>query len=688
MRSRVPPSLKALVAGAVVASTLFARPVVAQPIPPDLVRVTDLGPWMDPTEGFRTTLQISNPTELSLDRPQIRVTLYSRVFSRSQLRASIERRPTGPIGSVTVPVDGPIEPGAIATITIERTARELAPGLNATGVYPLTISLIHARGEQTLTSALPFFAGPPPAPINLTWVLPIARPTIVSPDDVYAVDAVDSLDLAGLDQQLAVIANHPGAPLTLAPTPVLLETLADIANGYRTTTLEGSQEVVAASPQAVSANSILGALRRIATAGTEVATVPYAPVDITTMGRAGLGEDLARHVTLGRSVVEERLGVAPSLGVLVPPDLKLDQSAVGILAPLGASAFVASPTSFVRAPAAPFQPNLFGPSRPITMQGTSARVLLADPGLSSRVSADGQGVLVAQSVIAETASAWLELPLFAPDRVLAMVSDHIPSPPALTALLSGLATAPWLSLRSASSSLAALEPQGQPLPAARPGPRTPAYLAAARDARRALTTMRSILATPLVDDELLDRSILAAQSGEWVDDPSRALALSNPVRDRAKGIVGGVHLLERRVTLTSRSARAVPITILNDTGFELRVRVRVESAKVLFPEGAVRDVDVIGRSETVDVSIQARGAGAFPLDVRIETPDGTTLIATGRLILRSSAVSSVALAAVGGSTLFLGIAYLRRARRREATQRSRAAHPAGSQRSDDTAPSP
>ena len=52
------------------------------------------------------------------------------------------------------------------------------------------------------------------------------------------------------------------------------------------------------------------------------------------------------------------------------------------------------------------------------------------------------------------------------------------------------------------------------------------------------------------------------------------------------------------------------------------------------------------------------------LDVRLETPDGVRLIARGSVILRSSAVSTVALLVVAGSTLFLLLAWARRTRRR------------------------
>jgi hypothetical protein len=119
----------------------------------------------------------------------------------------------------------------------------------------------------------------------------------------------------------------------------------------------------------------------------------------------------------------------------------------------------------------------------------------------------------------------------------------------------------------------------------------------------------------------------------------------------------------RRVTLTSKSG-SVPVTIINRNPFPVRLRVRVESAKVGFPNGATKLKQVDPPNVTLDFTVLARAAGSFPLDVRLETPDGAHLIGRGSVILRSSAVSPVALLVVGGSTLFLLLAWARRSRRR------------------------
>ena len=106
------------------------------------------------------------------------------------------------------------------------------------------------------------------------------------------------------------------------------------------------------------------------------------------------------------------------------------------------------------------------------------------------------------------------------------------------------------------------------------------------------------------------------------------------------------------------------MTIINRNPFSVRLRVHVESAKVGFPHGAAKVTQIDPPNATVDFTVLARAAGSFPLDVRLETPDGIRLIGRGSVILRSSAVSAVALLVVAGSTVFLLLAWARRTRKR------------------------
>jgi hypothetical protein len=219
-------------------------------------------------------------------------------------------------------------------------------------------------------------------------------------------------------------------------------------------------------------------------------------------------------------------------------------------------------------------------------------------------------------------------------------------------------------MRSATEALTSLPSQGAVLPLPTFARADQPFLSGARAGRTALSTLDSILVQPLSQSEEYDRNLLASESSEWQADPAAGLRLARRVRSAVLNILSGIQVgTGRRVTLTSKSG-SVPVTIINRNPFPVRLRVRVESAKVGFPNGAAKITQIDPPNATVDFTVLARAAGSFPLDVRLETPDGIRLIGRGSVILRSSAVSAVALLVVAGSTVFLLLAWARRTRKR------------------------
>jgi uncharacterized protein DUF6049 len=644
-----------------------------------LLRIASISPWVDDTHAFAVTAQVLNQTELTLDGVSVAVAVYGRVATRSQLRQALDGgTPTEALGSFSQSIPGSIGPGQQRTVTLEQPATALIGSIARTGVYPIQVTLRDSHGEETASTAMPYFASQATNPLNVTWIVPVSAPTVRPIDGAYTQAAIDSLGIAELTQQQQAIAARPGANLTLAPDPSLIDTLSDLADGFELTTPTGKQRVTPDDLIARAAADLLDEFRRSAQAAGEIATVPYVPVDLPSLAQHNMRGDALRQITLGRSVTEQILRRAPSLSILVPPNLAFDTASASALAPLGISGLVLDPGSLPQKPIEPFQPGLFGPSRPVALGDGSLKALLPDAFLTARLAGHEQGVLVAQSLIAETASSYLEMPSFGSERVLVIDSPVRMAPTSLAAAIDGLSNAPWIRMRSATEALTILPPEGAVLPLPVFARADQSFLAGARAARLALSTLESILVQPLPERDEYDRNLLAAESSEWQVNPSVGLQLARRVRSTVSGILSGIQVGSgRRVTLTSKSG-SVPVTVINRNPFPVRLRVRVESAKVGFPKGASAIKQVDPPNTTVDFTVLARAAGSFPLDVRLETPDGVRLIGRGSVILRSSAVSAVALLVVAGSTFFLLLAWARRSHKRTkaAAGASTAASPA------------
>ena len=118
------------------------------------------------------------------------------------------------------------------------------------------------------------------------------------------------------------------------------------------------------------------------------------------------------------------------------------------------------------------------------------------------------------------------------------------------------------------------------------------------------------------------------------------------------GFLSRIHVPDRStVTFTSNTAD-LPISFDNDTGQPVRVRVRLESNRLLFPEGTERVVELPPRNHTERIRVETRSPGTFPVTVQVTTEDGLP-IQTTRISVRSSVVSGVGVVLMIGAALFL-----------------------------------
>jgi hypothetical protein len=176
-----------------------------------------------------------------------------------------------------------------------------------------------------------------------------------------------------------------------------------------------------------------------------------------------------------------------------------------------------------------------------------------------------------------------------------------------------------------------------------------------------------------VDDERVlvgDRALLSSLAASWSNDAGRgkATALLAGIGQSVDGFLAQIRVpAQSTVTLTSNRAE-IPITFSNDTGQTVRVRVHLESNRLLFPDGAERVIELPPRNHTERIQVETRGPGTFPIGIEVTTEDGLP-IQTTRLSVRSSVVSGVGIVLVIGALVFLALWWgwdIRRRRSRRA----------------------
>jgi len=348
---------------------------------------------------------------------------------------------------------------------------------------------------------------------------------------------------------------------------------------------------------------------------------PYADVRLPDLGSP---RAVARELAAGRTTLGSCAGVQP-VDIVFPPDLVIDAGVLDGVVDGGATAALAPADRF------PGDPVRFGDL-------TFVPALTIPPGAAPNDALITFGARTAAAALLD------------------------PVRPDLTTFLIALANDPRIALRTLSDLTGEPAPQSVTLPTA-PAP-PDAYLSSVAGARRALARFRSYT---LPDNRLaaiLTTAVGRARSsaewdGRWSVGRRRAATVTATVM-RQQELVSAA---QGSVTFTSRRG-SVPVTVTNDATYPVRVRVSLQSSKLAFPDGAARVVTVDPPGDTTVFGALARSTGAFPVQVRVTSPEQSIVFHSGELTVRSTAANLPALILTAGGALFLAGWSLRQVRRR------------------------
>ena len=655
---------KALVALAAVASLVVvpaARGQEQAPAGESRVRLASQTSWVGP--GQELVLRVAVTTPRPPADVEVAVAVHRRVTSRTEFARTIEGRPRGAPVSVTSRAlsELTVDVGGAVVVRLPVQDPALPPDgtqlrLRDEGVYPVRVELREAGGGTTLAELLTHlvYVTPPEEggfKLGAALVLPVHAPPALQPDGSRRLSAGAAGSLAELARALEA---HPAVPLTIAPTPETLEALA--------------------SSQRAGDGETLAALRRGA-AGRQTTPAPYVSISLPAMLAAGLAGEAAAQMDRGSETIERTLGARPDTRTWVAGD-RLDEPTVARLRQQQVDRMVIP------------EDRMPPVDRPVTLAqpfelevGTVRRphVLAEDRGLAAHFAPTDDPVLAAHRLLADLAVVYLDRPGHVRAVVAAAPPSWRPTTAFLDTLLEGLASSPILygsTLDGVFSTVPpATTPEGPPLvrrlgpvPAG-PGGTLPATTLAA--ARRRLEAFASMLepANPL--DDSIEELLLVAQEANLR--PRQRGAYLDAVEKRIDAQTSLIQVPENpSIRLTARNGE-IPVTILSQAGYPVHVRVEVDSVQLAFPEGSARPVDLNRRNTTERFPVKARTSGAFPLRVRLVSPDGHLVVGRSQFTVRSTAASGVGMALSLGAGGFLVVWW---ARHHTQTRRNRRLVPA------------
>lgn len=649
-----------IVTCALLALVVAAAPSTAQESTPEVrLHVTGLAGLIGPedvpgaTDSLSLRALVDNVGDEAAGDLRLLVEVFEPVTTRSELHLAVdEDRPQGRLladAFVDVAGGGVLPAGEVAGATVDVPGDGFAVG---DGVYPVRISLLHGREViDEATTAAVHLSREPVRPLRtvLSWPL-WASP---APPDGLGEVASEVGSGGRLERLVWALEQRPDAPVQVLVAPHLLEDLALHA------------------AQAPDGRDLLERLVAAVADRPAPVTSAYADADLAGLAASGLTVEALQQMLEGRRITEELLGRPPA-DALWETGTTSSRVLRDVLGPARIR-HVLVPWSRLEEPGEP--PETPPTFRILTPGGGGTVALVGDPWLERRLAElrGGPDLIGVQTILAESAFIHRERP-FAADRSLLLLPpvDWAPSPEVADGLLAALETAPWLTLEGIDGITArGTRPGGTARLSPPPQSTMDASLwANVGDARERLATVRDALADP--SDGLgglswaeLDRRILRAASATAGSAANRARL--DEVATALDDGIGDLELpSEGRITLTDVEG-TVPITVARSEGPPVHVTITLDAPPRLgFPGGASRSIVIgAGERQTVTFDAAAHAVGRVPVTVRATLGPASSPVAftEGSVVVRSTAVSGIALAVLGALLAVLLVWWVVRRRR-------------------------
>jgi Family of unknown function (DUF6049) len=629
-------------------------------------------------------VRVTNDSSEELPGFIVNVGREARLTSRSDLQNSFDA-PPGVTPWTTPPrvVSQPLAPNESRVIKLNQAVSTLFSAVDEEGIYTAHVFLLDSSGGtvlDSLTTHLMFYPDETESQLNFVTAVPLNEVPARGPDGDFVTESSagrpsleESLSNRGWLARTVRELNDLGGSLRLgiAPTPRLVEEIADMSDGYR----RGDAQVTAAAPEAEAAADLIEQLGQLLrTDGIQPLLVPYANPDLPSLAASGVDDHLGTQITLGETILSDTLDVDVDRSWIFPGGRANADS----LELLRLTSNAGERTFFTEATLeAPPDPLLAGcpiealsPACPVSVSTQAGETLgyQADPGLQDRLAALVRGDedrLNLQRFFAETAMIRQEQP-GRTDRVVQATLPSLwhPRPEIIRTLYRGLARAPWLNTVTPDEGLALdIDPVGRRLSddaGSLQNELDPLDYSAIAQAESTIESFNSVGPPPGLYQRLLRNYLVAESRNWWIDDEAaaRGLAYATAAADEARTEMDKVSIeVSERITLTSR-AEDIPVRILNNASYPVKVRFRMDSTRLRVEDEDVQTFET-GRTP-MTIPVRADSSGFFPVTMALVTPDGSEVIAESEPTVRSTEFNNVALTITVGALFFLIAFYLLR----------------------------
>jgi hypothetical protein len=651
------------------------------------IDLTTLDPAIGvPGARLRATGVLHVTGKQTLSEVEVRLRLSrTRLSSRGELTAVAAGKTSSTDGDIVARqrLRGRFAAGQQAGFDVAVNLKNV-PTLQDFGVYVLNVEAVATTRDGVGRAAIvrTFLPWVPARrdfkPAGFTWLWPLMAPPAPLRGGRYVDDTLaGQLDIEGRLGRIATAGARLGqqVPLTWIVDPALLESAADMSDGYQVQAQPGQPAVDGTGAEV--AARWLEQLRAASRLG-EVATVPYGDPDIVALRRSGLISDVLAARGRGDVIASDILGRDVVTDLAWPAEGYADRATLRALRGAGTQAAV------LDARALPTELSLpFTPAGRADVSTSAGRVtgLLFDPTLTATLGpgSNQQPLLAAQRFIAETAMITAELPGVGPERTILIAPPRYWSPSAelLDRVVSASLQAPWMSPVTVAdlrdSKPPEIDRQALRYPASVRRHELPVpYLDAVRDLHRTIGTFTAILTEPDAIVPGLDAAVFRLESTWWRGRDARLGRLTG-TRGYVLELRDQVQVLPGSYTFGSKSG-TIPLTVSNGLSQPVTVQIGLTPSPPRLEIGKVGDVRIPAKSKVqVEVPAKAIANGPVRIGTVLRTPAGDQYGQPVQLRIQVTQYGTVALAITGAAAAVLFATAGYRLFRRAATARRTAA---------------
>jgi hypothetical protein len=608
--------------------------------------------WIAPDGVEVMSLHLDEPALARDPDAEVEVTVHGSVASRTEFNLAVSgeelgstrSRLTFPLSEVRLNRRGEFLVG----FGLSGSGAEPQVGIDSPGVYPVEVGVIGTEANHstfvTWMVVIDEESANASQPLRVSWIWQLTSPPLEMPSGGLDPERLAAMEPGGrLDELARLLARAGDFPLTLGIGPEMLQAWTAAAQ-----TQPALQQGVARVRRAAQQPAV------------QLLPEPYVPIAGPTIEAEGLGDHLPDEYAEGSDAIDSVTGQIPDpRTALVDP---IDEPTVARRTQMLVGRFVVrdgvlAPVSEARTPAQPFTLTTNTGSAPAVATDSLLEFLLASPGTPA---------LRAQRVMAALAEIAYEAPSQARGVVLAMPAEWDAPAAAVAILLEELARNPLVApatLDTLFSDVAPAETEdGAPLQrrlaATVPPTDLPLLASEYAIAEEQLAAYTTIVGR---DDPTVaagERELLLALSTAQTRD--EALAYLDVIGRRLGTLTAGVSTTAKAITLTSRRA-SLPLSFVNNTGRDnIRVRVHLESPKLIFPKGNDVEITLPAGHWTAPTDrgapfpVIARTSGTFAMTITLQSADGSLAFGPPtRVTIRSAVFSGIGIALTLAALVFL-----------------------------------